>query len=189
MRKGEQTRTKMVQTASALIERQGYAATGLKQVLDESGTPRGSLYFHFPGGKEALAAAVIEARTVDFGGLLQTVMEQAPNARAAAEVSIDLLAQQFEASGCQSGCPVSAIAFEMSSTSEPLRMACRDAFQTWVNLIATLLVDEGMTNEAAQPRARSVLSAIEGALILCRAYGNRGPLDDLKTVVPALLGS
>ena len=187
MRKGEQTRIKMVQTASALIERQGYAATGLKQVLGESNTPRGSLYFHFPGGKEELAAAVIEAHTHDFGGLLRQIIDQAPNAQAAAEVSIELLAQQFEGSGCQSGCPVTAIAFEMSATSEPLRVACRDAFQDWVNLIAVQLVDEGLPSEVAHPRARALLSAIEGALILCRAYGNRGPLDDVKMVVPALL--
>lgn len=187
MRKGEQTRIKMVQTASTLIERQGYAATGLKQVLSESNTPRGSLYFHLPGGKEELAAAVIEAHSTNFGGLLRQVIEQAATAQAAAESSIEILAQQFEGSGCKSGCPVTAIAFEMSATSEPLRLACREAFQNWVNLIAVQLVQEGLPKETAQPRARALLSAIEGALILCRAYGNRGPLDDVKAVVPALL--
>ena len=49
----------MLKKAADLFQRQGFHATGLKQILEESGAPRGSLYFHFPGGKEQLAVEAL----------------------------------------------------------------------------------------------------------------------------------
>ena len=51
-----ETRERMVEAAARLLARQGYHATGVAQVLAEAGAPRGSLYFHFPAGKEQMAA-------------------------------------------------------------------------------------------------------------------------------------
>ena len=59
--KGERTRKKLVDTTAALLRCQGYHATGLSQIVAESGAPRGSLYFYFPGGKDDLAIAAIAA--------------------------------------------------------------------------------------------------------------------------------
>ena len=61
MSKGDATRERMVESATRLFMAQGYAATGLKQIIEEGEAPRGSLYFHFPGGKEELAVAVWSA--------------------------------------------------------------------------------------------------------------------------------
>ena len=60
MRKGDVTRAKMLEAAAMLFEREGYSGAGLNAILDQSAAPRGSLYFHFPGGKEELAIAAIE---------------------------------------------------------------------------------------------------------------------------------
>ena len=177
----------MVATATKLIEEQGYAATGLKQLLAESEAPRGSFYFHFPGGKEELAAAVVANHATKFAAMLGAVLESAPTPLAAAELSVEALASQFEGSGCASGCPVTAIAFEMANRSELLRDATRAAYDSWAHPIADRLVADGRSAEDARATARTLLAAIEGALILSRAYGSRGPLDDLKTRLEPLL--
>ena len=52
------TRTRMLETTARLLQHRGYFGTALSDILAASGAPRGSLYFHFPGGKDQL---VIEA--------------------------------------------------------------------------------------------------------------------------------
>ena len=66
------TRERIIRTAAELFRRQGYDGTGLNQILDVSGAPRGSLYFHFPGGKRQLAVEAVAAS----GELLGKGMER-----------------------------------------------------------------------------------------------------------------
>ena len=55
------SRVRMIEAAVELFRRKGYHATAFSDVVRESGAPRGSIYFHFPGGKEELAGAATEA--------------------------------------------------------------------------------------------------------------------------------
>ena len=57
---GRASREAFVEATGELLRRQGYAATGLNEIVARSGAPRGSLYFHFPGGKQELALAAME---------------------------------------------------------------------------------------------------------------------------------
>ena len=60
MPRPDRSRAALIDTAATLFRRQGYAATGLNQILDEAGVKPGSLYHHFPQGKQQLAAAVVD---------------------------------------------------------------------------------------------------------------------------------
>src|ERR1700755_3674676 len=60
MPRPDRSRGALIDTAAALFRRQGYAATGLNQILDDAGVKPGSLYHHFPQGKQQLAAAVVD---------------------------------------------------------------------------------------------------------------------------------
>ncbi|MGL1418954.1 TetR family transcriptional regulator, partial [Vibrio parahaemolyticus] len=60
MEKTRDARTRALETAERLFRTQGFAATGLTQILDESGSPKGSFYFHFPDGKQQLAREVLD---------------------------------------------------------------------------------------------------------------------------------
>ncbi|RDV39426.1 TetR/AcrR family transcriptional regulator [Bradymonadaceae bacterium TMQ3] len=187
MSKGEETRERMITTATRLFQAQGYAATGLKQILSESGTPRGSLYFHFPDGKEELAVEVVARHGEDFAQTLEEVMNASPDAVTSARQIVDLLARECEATACQTGCPVGAIAFEMANTSERLRKATREVFERWSGILARRLSADGISPDDARQRARAAICAIEGALVLTRAYGDASILHDLRERLPALL--
>src|SRR5215468_5205258 len=64
----------LVRTAMRLFRQQGYASTGLQQVLAESGAPKGSLYHYFPGGKEQLGAAAVKLAAQLMGAMLSDLV-------------------------------------------------------------------------------------------------------------------
>ncbi|MEL6347422.1 MAG: TetR/AcrR family transcriptional regulator [Myxococcota bacterium] len=186
MRKGAATRARLITAATQLIEQQGYAATGLKEILTLSGAPRGSLYFHFPDGKEQLAAAAVNAHANAFNAQLEAVMMNTTDTAEALIAVIDFLGARVEADAC-AGCPVGAVASEMAPRSERLQRATRDAFEMWVGVLASRLQADGREESDARRLARVGVGAIEGGLILCRAYNSRAPLDDLTQTLPDLL--
>src|SRR3954462_13009849 len=53
-------RDRAIATAERLFRIQGDTATGLSQIIEESGSPKGSFYFHFPRGKAQLAEEAID---------------------------------------------------------------------------------------------------------------------------------
>src|SRR3954468_22321048 len=105
MNKGERTRATIVGTTAKLLRRQGYTATGLNQIIDDSGAPKGSLYFHFPGGKDDLVATAL-AHAADAWGeeLLATLVGETDLARSLKLVG-ERLAKELETSGFTHGCP------------------------------------------------------------------------------------
>ena len=59
MARQSDARQRMIKSTARLFRRQGFHGTGLQQVLEASGAPRGSLYFHFPGGKEEIGETAL----------------------------------------------------------------------------------------------------------------------------------
>ncbi|HUQ05635.1 MAG TPA: TetR/AcrR family transcriptional regulator [Kofleriaceae bacterium] len=175
--KGERTRAKLTATAAALMQRQGYHATGLSQIVDESGAPRGSLYFHFPGGKEELAVAALRDVGVVWKTRIETAIEGAPDLGAAIVSVCRMFADQLAASDWQLGCPLATVALEASSSSEAVRTVCVEHFRGWEAAIAARLAASGADPEAALRMAMFALATIEGALMLARVERSARPLE------------
>jgi AcrR family transcriptional regulator len=99
----------LVRTAMRLFRRQGYASTGLQQIVDESGAPKGSLYHYFPSGKEALG----EFAVVLAGGLIREMLEDLAarhaDPKALLRAYCRTLAGWMEESRFQSGRPMARI--------------------------------------------------------------------------------
>jgi TetR/AcrR family transcriptional repressor of lmrAB and yxaGH operons len=167
----------MLQTAADLLHRQGYASTGLNQVLEESKAPKGSLYFHFPGGKEELFAEGLRVSAASLTEMLERVLAMAPSAEVALDQIVAYFAMQLESSSYTKGCPVATVALEQAATSDPLQRECSAAYARWQALIAQRLERDGVAAERADALASFVLSTIEGALLLCRAHRSTEPLE------------
>ena len=150
---------------AVLLQRQGYAATGLQQVLAESEAPRGSLYFHFPGGKEQLAAEAVTRGGAELAERMTTAVAGADSAATAVVALGDFFAARLVESDYTAGCPVATIALE-ASTSRNIRAACDGAYGAWLDGLTALLRRFG--TPAPEADAQLVLSAIEGALLLAR---------------------
>ena len=185
--RGAATRQRLIAATAELIEAGGYRATGLLQVVARSGAPRGSLYFHFPGGKEELAAQAVAASAGALSQLIARELESdAPTAVAVAGL-IDALADRLEGSGWSHGCPVATVALEVSADEPTLGAACRDAYVDWQALLAERLVRDGLDEALARDRAELILASIEGALLLAKVHRDRGPLRRLAGTLPLLL--
>ncbi|HEX4416796.1 MAG TPA: TetR/AcrR family transcriptional regulator [Kofleriaceae bacterium] len=172
--KGERSRKKLVDTTAALLRRQGYHATGLAQIVAESGAPRGSLYFYFPGGKDDLAIAALQASSDAWRTHLLAAIGNAPDLGAALDALVTALADELEASGWVHGCPVATVALE--SPSDPVRTMIADHFQGWLEFSVHMLVHFGIGREVAEEMSLVALSALEGALLLARVQRSRAPL-------------
>jgi TetR/AcrR family transcriptional repressor of lmrAB and yxaGH operons len=187
VQKGDDTRARMISATADLLEKHGFRATGLNKILSESGAPRGSLYFHFPGGKEELAAVALR----DAGAAVERLLRaQADGARTAAEglvAALGWLESRMVAAEFEKGCPVVMVALEAAATSEPLHHACSTIYRAWARAIADRLRSEGVEAQRADALADVVLAAIEGALVLCRAHRSSVPLRRVAAELPRLL--
>src|SRR5438270_4833734 len=146
-----ETRRRIVATTAALLQRQGLNGTGLLQVLEESGAPRGSLYFHFPGGKEELTIEAVDySREVVLGWLRKSLDAHPVPADALADIA-EHYTRRLERSNFTEGCPIAAVALEGAPVSERLRQASESALAAWEDLIASYLESHGL--EVARARS------------------------------------
>lgn len=163
------TRDRMIVGATALMRSHGFTATSLKDVWEQTGAPRGSVYFHFPGGKEELGLEVIRAA---LSTLLTWTEAAERNSRSAPEFVRSLageLARFLEDSGFEQGCPIAAIAIESPPEYSALRSAADDAFAAWSERIAAALVGYGVAGETATASAKGIASALEGGVLVSKA--------------------
>lgn len=173
--KRSNSKQQMVEATAMLLQRQGYAATGLNQIVQEAGAPKGSLYFHFPGGKEELAAAAIETSGAQMKSAIAGVIEDVTDPAEAIERVTAFLAAGLRESEFVSGCPVATVALE--TTSDALRDVCENSYRSWEDVVVPRLTAAGMSEGAARELTVFALSAIEGALLLSRVYRSTEPLE------------
>jgi AcrR family transcriptional regulator len=173
------TRERILYAAAELFRRQGYSGTGLKQVVAEAQAPFGSLYHHFPGGKQQLADEVIRAGGVFFEALVTGVYDDEATAEASVRAVFERAAQTLASTDFQDACPITTIALEVASTNDDLRRATADVFAQWTVALTERLGD--------RDRALLVLSALEGAFVLCRAQRTVEPMLAAGRMVAAVV--
>ncbi|KJL30683.1 TetR/AcrR family transcriptional regulator [Microbacterium azadirachtae] len=185
--KGDLTKARLAESMLELIQTSGFSGTGLNAVIDHAAAPKGSIYFHFPDGKEGLGIAAIELAAKQFEALIAEAATSAGNAADAARAVIVALSTIVSESDFRLGCPVSVVTLEMGAESERLRQACVTAFESWIAATATFLEASGVDAEEAGSLATVVVSTIEGAVIVSRAMRSVQPLASAADVVAMLI--
>jgi TetR/AcrR family transcriptional repressor of lmrAB and yxaGH operons len=176
----------LVETAATLFRRQGYAATGLNQILDEAAAKPGSLYHHFPQGKQQLAAAVVDGTGAAIEQLLRRFLAGGQPVADIVDRWIALLVAGLTADP-RDGCPIEPIASESVNASALVREASARAFTGWCTAIADRLRADGWPAPEAESIAVAAISLIEGALILSRITGDVAALEAAKPAARRLL--
>ena len=175
----------MLRTAAGLFRAQGYHATGLNQVLAEGGLPKGSLYFHFPGGKEQLAVESLQRSGEELCAGIAGMLAATADPAEAVDRVLALLGEHLVATDFREGCPVASVALDAAARSEPIRIACTDVYDSWERLVAQHLCTVGLPD--ADGLATVLVAAVEGAVLLARTRRDVTPLQTVGTHMRALL--
>jgi len=173
----------LIQSAMRLFRRQGYASTGLQQILAESGAPRGSLYHYFPEGKEALGEAAVDLAGQRIHEMLSELAERHTDPKAFVRGWCRVMAGWMQESGFRSGCPLATTLLETAPDSAGITKAGRAAIDGWIDVVARVLREAGMPAREARARAQLLVAAMEGALLLSRVRKSKQPILDVAKLV------
>lgn len=187
MARATDAKGKTLAAAAKLFRQQGYHGTALQDILAAAGSPRGSLYFHFPDGKEEIGGAALTLAGEAVRQAIAKAAETSEDAETFLTRVVRGMAAELEKSDFKEGCPIATTALETAAQSEVLGAATRTAFQKWELELKRGLFRLGMPAGDADLMATLVLSQFEGALLLARTYRSLEPLQRAEVAVGLLV--
>ncbi|WP_189106050.1 TetR/AcrR family transcriptional regulator [Streptomyces camponoticapitis] len=173
------------QAARELIRQRGYNATAFSDVLRESGTSRGSVYFHFPGGKTQLVIEAAEAHVREQIEIIDSAAALAGSVVEFIDLYVTLGRDGMVSSDYARGCGVAPRVTEgAAKESAEVSGTVRGAFSRMTDRLAFHLAAFGVEQQAsARGLAEAVLAGVEGAMVTSRALRSPAPYDSLRTVM------
>jgi AcrR family transcriptional regulator len=179
------TKERIVDASATLFRRQGYAATGVKQIVAEAEAPFSSLYHFFPGGKDELAADTIRSSGAMFRALVEAVFDAAPDVLTGVRNCFAGAAETLLQTDYADACPIATVALEVASTNELLRKATAEVFESWIASGTDRFAAAGIGGDTARELAIILITSLEGAFVLSRAMRRTEPLFAARTAVAA----
>jgi TetR/AcrR family transcriptional repressor of lmrAB and yxaGH operons len=162
------TRDRILDAATRLFQRRGYHAVGTAEILDEAQAPKGSMYHHFPLGKEQIAVAAVARIRDDLLALLARLRS---DGRALDDTLRQLakgISQWMKASAWREGALLSSASIGVVPELPRLHAAIKLAFDAWRGDLGSQLEASGWRRPSAHAMAQTIVASIEGAMILAR---------------------
>ncbi len=176
------TREHLIEIGLERIHKIGYAATGVKEILDLAGVPKGSFYHYFPS-KEAFAQEVLERYGSREAQRLETILgdDKLPPLKRLRKYFNELISV-YGQNGPVRGCLFGNMSVEVAEHSSAIQSLLSSAFGSWQQAIAVLLrsaVDQGDLPRSTKvdELASFLLNSYEGALVRSKAEKSDQPLE------------
>lgn len=181
-----ESKRQMLDSAVVLLRQRGAAGVSIDAVLAHSGAPRGSVYHHFPGGRNELVLEAVQQAGDTLSALIDEV-----SARGTPEELLRKFAgfwqRELVRTDYRAGCPIVAMAVGGGDDLPGAAEIIRGIFARWHDRLRAALVAAGVADDRAGRLATLTVASVEGAIILCRAERHVGPLDDVVAEVGPLL--
>lgn len=182
-------RLPIVNAAVMLFRRQGYTGTGLNDIVDASGAPKGSLYHYFPEGKASIAVAAVEeaGRRV-----AETMAKLARETRSTGELlraHARLLSGWMQKSGFRDGCPITTVLLELAPKDRNVSEAGRKAYAARIGALKDKLIADGFSIGRSGRLAILCVSTLQGALIQARVERSGVPIETAADELAKMLES
>lgn len=169
-------RQRMIVGAHDLLSRRGLQSTSFAEVTQATQTPRGSIYHHFPGGKQELVLAALDADELRRVEALNEIPRVNPEQymRAALEDYRKYIVE----SGFEAGCAATAVTVAAENTEQLDR--CDRVFRAFIDAAFDGLLGCGVDPEAARDYAVVALCTMGGAMTMARASRNAEAIDSVE---------
>ncbi|KAF0218627.1 MAG: TetR family transcriptional [Geobacteraceae bacterium] len=169
--KGEITRRKILEIATEIVNRKGFGATTIQDIISATGMQKGGIYFHFPD-KDALGLAILEKAREDFMLFLATALS-GDSPGACLENFFRQAVEKHLAAGFIGGCIFGNTAIEFSDTDSRFAAVIERVFDDWIEMIRRTVsaaqdAGEVRTDIPAKELALHIVAAIEGGIMLSR---------------------
>ncbi len=178
----------MLKTTARLLQHRGYHGTSLNDILEESGAPRGSLYFHFPGGKDQLVLEATRLTIDETTEWLSSTLTSSANPAQATRMYLEAAALLTVESDYTFGCPVAPLILDAIAELPELAALCRQAFEVWTELLRDAYARSGVPPPQANALALLASASIEGGLLMARSYRDPGPLVIVAAELERIVG-
>jgi AcrR family transcriptional regulator len=180
-----ETRNRLIGTTEEMLRESGMCGTGIKDVVNRSGAPIGSLYHYFPGGKTQLVSEALTLHAGKFPPLAERFFSDTDDAAEALLALFHTAADAFEHQGANKGCAIGAVALDLASSDERVRLICDEAFSKWAESIAQHLpiADKRLRKSLAV----TVIAGLEGAFVLARAGKSGQPFRDVGDLLASMV--
>jgi len=181
------TKSLLIDIATTLFQKKGYLGVGLNEILKACNISKGSLYHHFPNGKEELLIACLHSLNETITTDMEKIFRNYPSTQIAIQAMIEKMVIQFDREGMITGYTFSSIVSEMGSLSEPVRNTCALSFTKIQQIFSNKLVEDGFSKETAHSIALMMTASIEGGIMLCLTKKTSDPLKVISKGLPNLL--
>lgn len=189
MAKVSSARQNLIDAAVQLFGERGYEGVGIAELLTRAGAPRGSLYFHFPGGKEQIGAEAVKRVGLEVAARFRGLHESGVDIDTFIERVFKTTAKESADRMFQASCPMAAVASGFGCSDVHLRAAVGEAFSAWEGEVSHAMEARGMSAENAAIFASAMISAMEGAFIVSKAQGSVAPHANAARALKALAAS
>ena len=162
------TRDRIVLAATRLFQQRGYHGVTTADILDEARAPKGSMYHHFPLGKEQIAIAAVGRIRGEVRAVLDRLAADGSSLDQAIRTIADGMARWLRASGWREGTMLASAAVGAVPDLPKLHAAIRDALDDWRDQLTGRLIGDGWSKPGARAMAQTVLAGLEGAMLLAR---------------------
>jgi TetR/AcrR family transcriptional regulator, lmrAB and yxaGH operons repressor len=169
-------RQSIVDSAVTLFRRKGYSGTGLADLIEHSGAPKGSLYHYFPAGKPAIGEAAVAFAGERVVDTLVYLDRQTCSTAELLRGHAKLLGKWMKASCFTDGCPITTVLLEMAPEDKAITEAGRLAYAARQEVLASKLMRDGFSQGKSASLAVLCSSAIQGSLIQSRVERSTAPI-------------
>jgi len=179
----KKTKNSLLEVGAEIIHLKGFHNTGIQEILQATGVPKGSFYNYF-SNKEDFGLQIIDYFVDFFSSISKPILDNpdiSPLQRI--KMILEWFMRLFAEKDFAYGCPIGNLAQEMGDLNSAFRDKLKSALESMVDIYSEVLAEAQAQGEISQcldirNAAYFLVSSWHGALIHMKAVKSLEPLEN-----------